>query len=156
MRIASVFLFIAVLVLISRISLGKKRFYALLKVRKIKLKYYRSGYHLECSGDKLRSQISACLPDISEEEITREFLETMTLQKGLDFKLSKLANQIENDLPFKCRRSGYQKRTYFLKTVSQKKVISALADFVVYIQKQAGNNIKDPDEVVRNITMIYY
>ena len=156
MRIIQVFLFIAVLVLISRISLGKKRFYAFLKVRKIKLKYYRSGYHLECSGDKLRSQISACLPDIPEDEITQEFLETMTLQKGLDFKLSKLAKQIENDLPFELLRSGYQGKTYFLGMVSQKEVILALADFVVYIQKQEGNNIKDPDEVVRDITMKYY
>lgn len=156
MRIIPLFLFIAVLVLISRIALGKKRFYALLKVRKIKLKYYRSGYHLECSGDKLRSQISAFLPDIPEEEITDEMLETLTRQEGFDLRLSKLAKQIENDLPFELLRSGYQEKTYFLRMVSREEVILALADFVVYIQKQAGNNIEDPDELVRNITMKYF
>lgn len=148
MRIIPIFLFIAVLVLISCISLGKKKFYAFLKVRKIKLKYYRSGYHLECSGDKLRSQISACLPDIPEDEITEELLATTTRQKAVDLKLTKLANLIEKDLPFELERTGFLEESYFLKEISQKELTLALINFIVFVRNQADEKIVDVEGLI--------
>lgn len=129
-KIADTMIFLGVMCLIiAVISTSKDVFNRKKTEVNIHIFKIEDGYHLKCDDEEDLQKIAEALPDIPEAELAKMDFESLSLQKSVDWKVNKIAEEMER-APRKNSQARIDTGYKQIKEISRAELERAIGEYV--------------------------